>query len=139
MKDGRLVVAYDLVLSSQLTKSQFLASSMSRNAQLLLINYPYTKYKFTSVLEVGLECILIVSFVGEALQEIYIYPLWTEQPTQWFDAQQSVEQANKKRNDRLLENLLGTPPYEYSWGEITSIYDQKGGSSGIVVRYQMCT
>jgi hypothetical protein len=135
MKNGKLTVAENLLISSQLTKSEFLVSQVGHQAQLVVNNLPYTKYRFTAPTDLGLLSVLTLTFVGEILRDVNIYPLWTKESTQWTDSQQLIEQANKLYNDTLLEKLLGDPPYKYSWGEIMSIYDQKGGSSSIIIRY----
>ena len=135
MEDGKITVAHDLVLSSQLTRAQFLASQIGHDAQQSITNSPHAAYRFSTTLAFGLECILHIHFVAETLRDIYIYPLWTTPSTQWTDSRESIEQENKAYNDALLEHVLGAPPYRFPWGEITSICDQKGGSSGIIVRY----
>lgn len=54
----------------------------------------------------------------------------------WDDWSEDNEQNRKKAHDQWLEDNIGKPPYQYSWGEISSNYDPRSGSSMITIRYQ---
>ena len=46
------------------------------------------------------------------------------------------ELARKTKHDDWLRNELGKPPYNYAWGNVTSVYDSKGCASEIIVVYE---
>ena len=45
------------------------------------------------------------------------------------------EMETKRLHDNWLLKHLGSPPYEYRWGEISSVYDPRSASSEILIRY----
>jgi|SRR5688572_6003612 len=45
------------------------------------------------------------------------------------------ELARMEVHDQWLRKELGNPPYDYSWGQVVSDYDQKGCASTIIVAY----
>ncbi len=53
----------------------------------------------------------------------------------WTDWSEELVRKNKNDNDNLLFNALGNPPYEYDWGEICSVYDNKSAVSFMIIRY----
>jgi len=53
----------------------------------------------------------------------------------WEEWSEETEMIRKKVNDRWLRECLGNPPYEYSWGGISSEYEPRSGSSSIMIRY----
>jgi hypothetical protein len=52
-----------------------------------------------------------------------------------LEASQKREIKNKQLNDKLLANILGRPPYNFQWGEVTSLYYAQSSSSNITIRY----
>lgn len=53
----------------------------------------------------------------------------------WNNWSESEEQSKKDEHDKWLLRNIGEPPYNYSWGEISSNYDPRSGSSMITIRY----
>lgn len=53
----------------------------------------------------------------------------------WDNWSKEKEINKKAEHDKWLQENLGNPPYKYSWGEITSKYDMRSGSSSITIRY----
>jgi hypothetical protein len=58
-----------------------------------------------------------------------------DQNDSWDSWSEQHELQRKKEHDRLLEKLIGNTSRKFSWGEITSDYDPRSGSSMITVRY----
>jgi hypothetical protein len=54
----------------------------------------------------------------------------------WDDWSEKKERARKKSHDRWLKTLLGSPPYEYPWGAVTSSFNPRSASSSIVISYR---
>ena len=55
----------------------------------------------------------------------------------WDNWSESDEIKKKDEHDKWLERKIGKPPYKYSWGEISSNYDPRSGSSMITIRYSV--
>lgn len=53
----------------------------------------------------------------------------------WNTWSEDNELERKSKHDKWLRKVLGPPPYRYDWGEITSNYDPRSGSSMITIRY----
>lgn len=53
----------------------------------------------------------------------------------WENWSEDSEKKLKVAHDNFLEQHLGLPPYDYSWGVIGSNYDPRSGSSMITIRY----
>ncbi len=53
----------------------------------------------------------------------------------WDNWSEKQEQRRKAEHDQWLKMNIGKPPYKYSWGEISSNYDPRSGSSMITIRY----
>lgn len=53
----------------------------------------------------------------------------------WENWSEDSEKKLKVTHDNFLEQHLGSPPYDYSWGVIGSNYDPRSGSSMITIRY----
>src|SRR5690554_2731649 len=57
-----------------------------------------------------------------------------EIPT-WESWSEKDELFKKNKHDKWLKTHIGEPPYRYDWGEITSCYDPRSGSSIITIKY----
>jgi hypothetical protein len=55
--------------------------------------------------------------------------------TAWNNWSENEELNKKDKHDKWLLNNIGKPPYKYFWGEISSNYDPRSGSSMITIRY----
>jgi hypothetical protein len=53
----------------------------------------------------------------------------------WDNWSEKEELKKKDEHDKWLERNIGKPPYKYLWGEISSNYDPRSGSSMITIRY----
>jgi hypothetical protein len=116
-------------IGSQLTRSEFLRSSLGEGSDVLAENEPYITYRFRP--QNGI--VASASFAGERLTDVgWQMELPLQKKREWT-AESELER--KKLHDSWLEDLLGRPPYTYVWGGITSCYDPKGCQSVIILRY----
>lgn len=53
----------------------------------------------------------------------------------WNDWSESEEKGKKEKHDEWLLRNIGKPPYKFAWGEISSNYDPRSGSSIITIKY----
>jgi hypothetical protein len=75
-------------------------------------------------------------FLNNKLTEIRLYSEEIALGTSWLDFSEQKELERKKEHDKWLEFLIGKGPYLYSWGEIISVFDKKGGVSSKIIRYK---
>lgn len=53
----------------------------------------------------------------------------------WDNWSENEEYKRKDDHDKWLVNNISKPPYKYSWGEVSSNYDPRSGSSAITIKY----
>ena len=100
-------------------------------------HYPAAnRYSLQPQLLGGRTVLLFLSFnLQSRLGTIQISVQGDGYPTSWEKWSEQQELNRKAEHDSWLASELGSPPYQYSWGEIESTYDQRTGSSLISVRY----
>jgi hypothetical protein len=76
-----------------------------------------------------------LGFEGEALRTVDLSMVQSTEPLSRDDWSQDRELARKARHDTWLHAQLGYLPWSFSWGEVSSDYDPRGGSSGIRIAY----
>jgi hypothetical protein len=52
----------------------------------------------------------------------------------WNNWSEKKELKKKNEHDKWLLNNVGKPPYKYFWGEVSSNYDPRSGSSIITIK-----
>jgi len=78
---------------------------------------------------------------GTNQQKLYITLQFFNSTLKWIDfvadGGTDLDESEQQRfHDTLLEEWLGTGPYEYPWGEVTSSYDPKADKSSIIIVYR---
>ena len=120
------------ILSSRLTRSQFLSSPEGIQSKIQIQNEPWCSFRFEEQEE---SLLFVVQFKSEKLDAIEIYSHGLEFGVDWKDWSNQKELERKKANDAwLLKNNL-LPDDIYRWGSVWSGYDAKSASSVIVIRY----
>jgi len=117
-------------IDRSMDRSRFLDSKIGRSARVELVNEPWRQYGIDP--EGGIAG--TVFFEGERLDRVFLsMAMPGNVETQWTEAS---ELARKAKHDEWLQNALGKPPYIYSWGKVSSVYDPKGCASEIIVAYE---
>lgn len=123
------------ILKRGLTKDVFIKSNLmgdvlSQNAS-IYTNY-YLKPQF-----IGSERFTVVLYFNQSnlIEFINISLLSDGNIPSWDNWSENEELNRKVEHDKWLESKIGKPPYKYSWGEISSAYDPRSGSSMITIRY----
>ncbi len=130
------VITFDVpqwVLNPSMTRSQFLASHMGRNAKLHIKNEPYCSWAIKDDLISGkLLLSAVLFFNGEQLDSV---ELMSEQPPfSWDHHSEEKELKRKELHDEWLSESLANKE-QFEWGRVGSVYDKKAGFSVIFVRY----
>lgn len=81
----------------------------------------------------GKTFLITLYFVNEKIKEIHLSEV--SGGLSWSDWTEDIEIKKKSSHDEWLVAILGKAPYQYSWGQIESVYDKKGCVSSIIVRY----
>lgn len=83
----------------------------------------------------GLPFTLSLYFYGQQLEAAELMYSGSELGSSWADWSLEKERKRKQIHDEWLTKVLGKWPCSFSWGEISSEYDPKGGYSSIFIRY----
>ena len=121
---------------SGLTKNEFINSNMY-NEVFNQDNNTYTNY-YLKPQNIG-DCKFSIVVIFDPNNRIFMVKLRMlidEKIPSWSDWTEENELDMKKRHDKWLEDNIGNPPYNYSWGKISSSYDPRSVSSVITFTYK---
>lgn len=123
LNDGKIV------LSPNLSKEQFKKSHLYSGGKI------EPSYSLKILQEINNKSFFVTLFFpNEFLEKIYLTE--ATKSTGWGDWSEEKELEKKQRHDKWLNSILGEGPYSYSWGEIKSLYDRKGGVSLVIIIYK---
>jgi hypothetical protein len=132
---GDIVLDTGESIGPALTRQGFLASLLGAGAS------PLAQGGSASTFHLGLRGIgghtlgLRLGFEGEPLCSVTLSMAQPDDSSSWDDWSEGKELARKARHDAWLEAQLGPLPWWFSWGDVTSDYDPRGGSSEIRFAY----
>lgn len=110
-------------------KQMFMASGIGMGSDLLVSNGPFETRRFFP--ETGI--VATASFADDRLSTVTVMiQLPTDKDQLWTE---ELEQKRKGIHDSWLRAALGEPPYQYQWGDISSVFDQKSCVSDIILTY----
>ena len=136
-KNGSIFINGKATIRPLLGEATFLESSLGENAQKGVFNAGYHTYRVVGMLKNELECSFWVTFYQGILCAVGMAPRWPGLiVSDWSGWSLENELEKKRKNDNLLEQGLGSPPYNYRWGNISSQYEAKIGSSTIILSYR---
>jgi hypothetical protein len=127
---------WEIPLSPKMIRSEFLASSLVTGAKERIKNEPHRSWLLPIAKWEEWQWFVTVHFTGEALSMIRISVTSDEFGIGWSDWSEEGERKREVFHDDVLKKIFKRyPPYDFSWGRVSSSYDPKGGSSSIIVRY----
>lgn len=134
LNGGINITENKFVINCKLTKSDFISSILFDEATSKEVN-SYTHYylKPKNIENVKFQINLIFNPNGKILN-VFLGIYETDNP--WENWSGSHELKRKELHDKWLEENLGNPPYDYSWGTVSSTYDPRSGSSTITFTYK---
>jgi len=128
ISDGSVTFA-DGTIGRHTDRPAFLRSRIGKSSKETLVNGPWKTYNMSP--EPGVAGSAI--FEGDRLRQLSVLlRLPSDDTTGWSD---EAEQQRLALHDAWLKAELGEPPYRYSWGQIESSYDARGGITDIVFAY----
>ena len=123
------------VISSSLSRSQFLQTAAFAAASVSVRNEPCCSYRLPSIPQPDTELFIVLQFRGEQLLSLNLCHGAARFGTSWAEWSKERELALKAFHERWVVRELRLHLGDYSWGNISSYYDDKGGFSSITVRY----
>jgi hypothetical protein len=129
--------AKTIVVSGQLTREQFLSSTLANQSQVLVRNEPHCSFKLPSVSFDGHFFAWNLWFHGSTLQRVSIACADSQFGSSWSDWSEDKEQARKQFHDHLINSTFGERlgNGHFPWGSVESIYDERSGGSSVEVIY----
>ena len=131
---GRVELEGINLIGPQLKQEVFVASPFWQRSRRGLVNKQWVSYS-VSAKDGSNEFAVTLVFFGDEIVEIRMAK--NEPSATWTNWSEERELQRKADHDCLLKALLGRAPYRFAWGEVTSIFDAKSGSSEIIVRYKL--
>jgi hypothetical protein len=124
-----------VTLGPTFTKNEFNNSVLVHDV-LKEDNYGYTRYQLNPQSIWGERWAILLYFNQKQILEIISLSLQDDEKMQsWKNWSEEKELQKKTKHDLLLAQYLGSPPYQYHWGQISSQYESRSGSSHITIRY----
>ena len=136
IKNGNILLNDNsFIIKKGLTKAEFLKSNLAEdilNQQVSVFTNYYLKPQL-----IGDEKFTVALYFdqNDLIAFLYISLLSDGNIPSWNNWSESEELKRKDEHDKWLLRKIGDPPYKYLWGEISSIYDVRSGSSIIIIRY----
>jgi len=130
---GELTLESGFVLSPLTTLPDFLSTPEGVRAKLLVKNERWSSFRFE---EIGETIACTVLFKSDTLESIHLSMADPKFGNRWKEWSEEKELKRKNANDQWLIGKGLVPGKKYNWGSVTSGYDQKAGSSIILIRYQ---
>ena len=132
---GISIVKNNFLIHCELTKNDFINSTLFCEATEQEVN-SYTHYvlKPKDIANTIFGINLIFAPNGRILY-VFLGVFETDNP--WSHWSESNELRRKALHDMWLEENLGNPPYDYSWGTVSSTYNPRAGSSTITFAYKI--
>ena len=123
-------------IDPSLHKDTFLESKFGQGAQELVSNEGWSTFKINpcsikeNIFLVGL------TFYENKVSELSLIHIAPNEIHTWANYTVEKEKDRKVIHDEYLKKNFGKSPYQFPWGQIISVFDEKGGFSEIVIRYK---
>jgi hypothetical protein len=134
-------------IGSAVTRTVFLASPLAAQERCVDVSTGWTQVYLTPQAVDGLTFGVKVVFEGEQLDGYSLWIVDARYGTSWDNWSEEKELARRDAHDTWLTAALGPGErrlssngpdlsYSFSWGEVWSTFDARGGSSTIGVRWR---
>jgi hypothetical protein len=124
-------------IDSCFTHDKFCSSELFKKATPLVKNPPYNSYRIEDNIDfLGEKFNMVLFYQNEKLNRINLSFYNPNSSGSWNNWSEEKELETKKRQDNLLKQNFGAPPYEYQWGSLESVYDKRSGSAHLIIVYE---
>lgn len=121
-----------LMIRPDTSRDEFLASPAGAASRLEVENQQYATYAITFKIDTS-PFGLSLAFESQRLHSVRLEKM--SPGGNWGSWSKAEEIERKTEHDRLLLTLLGSPPYKFEWGAISSNDDNLSGSAFINIIY----
>lgn len=128
--------AVSFVIHPALTREEYLSTPLA--GACVMRNEPFASFT-PGVLELsGHPFNFTLYFHCSDLTSIDLMTTDESFGTSWADWSEDKELQRKRFHDSWLSKVLGNDryPYDYTWGTVVSVYDQKAGFSYVSIKYR---
>lgn len=136
--DGSLTIdKYGISINGKFSYKDFSSSKIFSEALPLIMNPPYRSYKIKDfILFLDEPFNIDIYFNDNRLENIHLNLCSScSESSNWEDWSEETEKEILKIQNSLLLKNLGSPPYNYKWGRIESLYDRRSGETGLIITY----
>lgn len=129
--------AENFVIQPSLTREEYLSSPLA-GAPVGGGVEPYSSFTAGAVEIAEHSFNLTLNFHGSVLTSLDLTANDERFGTSWADWSKEKELERKRFHDSWLARVLGNDryPYEYDWGSVRSVYDEKAGFSYVSIKYR---
>lgn len=115
-------------IDPRLTKTAFLASSLGKQAYIYVDNPPFVSYTCGFAASSIPQVVATLFFNSEKLCSVRLILIPQSVGASVIDWKSLEYQAQMKEYyPQFLEGELGSPPYEYPWGQVSAGMDDRTG------------
>jgi hypothetical protein len=130
--------SWEILLSSDVTREAFLNSSLAKSASLQVENGEYCSWRLSPTKWDDKWWTTVVYFEGERLYQLILAASETQVNPGWEGWSEELERDMQIYYSTVLEKLtgvLGVKLYEFPWGTVETIYDERSAGSYIIIKY----
>ncbi|MCK0473846.1 hypothetical protein MW695_21110 [Alkalihalobacillus sp. APA_J-10(15)] len=117
----------NIVLNSKIAPNELMATSLYKGGSV------DPNYLLKDTQEINGKIFLLTLFFKGKLKEIHLSE--ADKELSWENWSEEKEMKKKESHDKWLLSVLGQEPYQYTWGQVESVFDKKGCVSSIILRY----
>lgn len=137
IKNGNISLNNNFIIKKGLTKNEFIKSTLFKDVINQQITNGFSYFYLKPQLINNEKFIITLLFnQNDILDFLNISITKNDTVPSWNNWSESLELKKKETHDKWLEKNIGKPPYKYIWGEISSNYDPRSGSSMITISYK---
>lgn len=123
------------VIRPKISRREFLSSPFGSVARQVVHNGPYSTFH-VMVSEEDRRIGILFSFVNDDLSQVSFTPGLPENfvgPLDLWSEKMTEDGASRAEN--VVRASLGSPPYMFSWGNVSIVTDVRSGFGGALIRY----
>jgi len=122
-------------VEASLTRSRFLETLGGAASVVLIRNEPWCTYRLPDIPLQNGRLIVSVGFHEERLASVSLFLSAEQFGSSWDDWSEQRERERQSFQERWLAEEVGVPCGRYRWGQVSSGYDPRGGTSSITIVY----
>ncbi len=135
-ENGKLQFESGITITNKLTKEEFL-QSIPPDKIIIRNDSHYSRFTLLpQKIEDDFFQTVVTFNPSNIIYSISICILDSKSEPKWENWSEKQEIQRKLKHDSWLARFLGNPPYNFSWGEISSNYDPRTASSSITILYK---